>query len=138
MPAFSASRETPWRKTFMRYAMDVLDQLNLALAEEHDRNGLTRAAVAEKLGVHRSEVTKLLGGRRRNMTMESIAALAWALDRDIEFRLVGDEPHSHRNSSGPLSPLVGGKASSATILFDDEVVRSKARTRSTSESWVDP
>jgi transcriptional regulator with XRE-family HTH domain len=71
--------------------MEVLDELNGALREEQQRHGLTKARIAERLGIHRSEVTKLLNGQRRNMTMESIAALAWALDRDIDFRLIGDD-----------------------------------------------
>mgnify|MGYP006302103245 CR=1 FL=1 len=90
MPTFTGDRTAPWRKTYARFAIDVLDELNGALRQEQDRQGLTKARIADRLGIHRSEVTKLLNGRRRNMTMESIAALAWALGRDIDFRLIGE------------------------------------------------
>jgi transcriptional regulator with XRE-family HTH domain len=79
--------------------MDVLDELNGALRQEQDRQGLTKARIADRLGIHRSEVTKLLNGRRRNMTMESIAALAWALGRDIDFRLIGEDDVARSNGT---------------------------------------
>lgn len=99
MPTFTGDRTAPWRKTYARFAMDVLDELNAALRQQQDRDGLTKARIADRLGIHRSEVTKLLNGRRRNMTMESIAALAWALDRDIDFRLIAEDDTARSNGT---------------------------------------
>lgn len=49
-------------------------------------SGLKQQEIAEKLGVNRSVVNKRLLGEA-NLTLRTIADLAWAMDAEIEFAL---------------------------------------------------
>lgn len=74
-----------------------------ALLEAMEAQGITKAELAERLGCSRAYVTQLLGGTR-NMTLRSLADLAWALDKrlgvvigpmdSIDFRPL-DVPQPH-------------------------------------------
>ena len=57
-----------------------------AICEAMDERGLNRAAVAEKLGTSRANVTQLLSGSR-NMTLRSLAGLAHACGMRAEIGL---------------------------------------------------
>ena len=81
----------PKRRKASRFIEKVRVALVSAFEEEHLENGLTQEALAEKLGVHKSIVSRRLRGKA-NLTLRSIGELAWALDRDVEFRLRKNEP----------------------------------------------
>ena len=51
-------------------------------------SGMKQNALAEKLGVNRSHVNKQLLGQT-NLTLRTIADLAWAMDKEIHFSLGG-------------------------------------------------
>lgn len=57
-----------------------------AIWKAMDEQGLTRAEVAEKLGTSRANITQLLSGSR-NMTLRSLASLAFACEMRAEIRL---------------------------------------------------
>jgi transcriptional regulator with XRE-family HTH domain len=57
-----------------------------ALEEEHATRGLTRAEIARILGRDKSFVTRKLNGES-NMTLQSLADLAFALDRPVKIGL---------------------------------------------------
>lgn len=65
-----------------RFVRTVQKELQSALSQ----SGLRQQQVADKLGIHKSIVARRLSGHG-NLTLRSIADLAWALDHDIEFRL---------------------------------------------------
>lgn len=58
-----------------------------AIAEEMDRQGLSKADLARRLGTTRSHVTQLLAGGR-NLMLGSIAEIADAVGCKLEVRLV--------------------------------------------------
>ena len=57
-----------------------------AIWKAMDEQGLTRAEMAEKLGTSRANITQLLSGSR-NMTLRSLASLAFACEMRAKIRL---------------------------------------------------
>ena len=74
------------RRTYVRMVGDILHTLNQALAEEHEKRGLTRAGIARILEKDKSFVTRKMSGIS-NMTLETLADLAYALDRPVKIDL---------------------------------------------------
>ena len=84
------SRITPRRRKFVRLIGDIQEELHRVLMDEHEATGITQADIARMLGKDRSFVSRKMSGRS-NMTLETIAELAWALDREILFRMLSSE-----------------------------------------------
>jgi len=59
---------------------------------------VTKAEIARRLGIDRSLVTRRLNGTS-NMTLETLADLAWALDQKIEIRLSDRAKPAFSNSA---------------------------------------
>jgi transcriptional regulator with XRE-family HTH domain len=101
---------------------DVRDELLTALAEERERRNLTRARVAALIGKDKGFVSRKLNGIG-NMTLRTLADLAWALDRPIRIRLpnrMGLGGGNARatdaaNAHHVASPSTGGSNNSASI-----------------------
>lgn len=74
------------RRTYTRLIGEIQHALNQALTEENVARGLTRAKMAEILRCDRGTITKLFSGTR-NMTLETLADLAYALDRPVRVSL---------------------------------------------------
>ncbi|MCX5685189.1 MAG: helix-turn-helix transcriptional regulator, partial [Planctomycetota bacterium] len=68
----------------------VLLDTNEQLCIRMDELGITRAELAERLGVSRQYVTKLLNGKP-NLTLKSLVDIALALDMDITVRIGGSQ-----------------------------------------------
>ncbi|CAA7627015.1 helix-turn-helix domain-containing protein [Magnetospirillum sp. UT-4] len=88
-------RLDPRKTKAAQFVAKVRRELQQALAEE-EKHGLTKSRIAEKLGIHRSAITRRLQGTE-NLTLHSLSDLAWAMNRDIVFRLErpmpkGNEP----------------------------------------------
>jgi len=69
-----------------------------ALARAMVENGLSKADLAEKLGTSRAHITQVLSGSR-NMTLRTVADLAWACNQRAEIRMEAlrqDEPRGGR------------------------------------------
>lgn len=73
-------------RAFARLIGDIRHELNQALAEEGAKRGLTQAKIAELLGKNKSFVSRKFNGTS-NMTLETLADLAYALDRPIRISL---------------------------------------------------
>jgi transcriptional regulator with XRE-family HTH domain len=69
-----------------RFIGAVRKALISAAIQEKRESGLTQAVVAQKLGVHRSVINRLLRGSA-NLTLRSVAEIAWALGWEIVFQL---------------------------------------------------
>jgi transcriptional regulator with XRE-family HTH domain len=69
-----------------RFIGRVRSELLKALSERKAKEGLTQQALATKLGVHRSLVNRQLAGES-NLTLRSLADLAWAMDMELSFEL---------------------------------------------------
>ena len=91
----SRSSLSPRRKTFLALAGSIESQLREAYAKKFVSEKLSQTALAEKLGVGRSVVSRRLSGAQ-NMTVESIADLVWALDHCIKV-VVFDPKETNNN-----------------------------------------
>jgi hypothetical protein len=70
------------RKVFLSLSGSIESQLRDAYAKRNAQDGLTQADIAKKLNVDRSAIHHRLTGRR-NMTVETIADMVWALGHRI-------------------------------------------------------
>ena len=73
-----------------RFIAHVRSELQRVLVEEKSTRKITQQSIAEKLGVNRSVINRQLMGEE-NLTLRSIAELAWALDWELEFQLTKPE-----------------------------------------------
>lgn len=74
------------RQAYIRLLGEIARALNKALDEEHAQRGLTQADIARMLGKQKSFVSRKLSGDS-NMTLETLADLAYALDRPVRITL---------------------------------------------------
>src|ERR1700761_785338 len=81
---------SPRRRAYTRLIGSIANALHSALQDEGNRHGLTKSAIAEKLGKNKSVVTRLFAGTA-NMTLESLSDLAYAMNRSVRVSL---EPKS--------------------------------------------
>lgn len=104
------------RRTYVRLLGEVQHALTRALEEEHERRGLTMAEIARILGVSRSDISRKMRGER-NMTLETLADLAYALDRPVRVSLPArtDKPGANDAVARPyLSATLSNVGSVAT------------------------
>jgi transcriptional regulator with XRE-family HTH domain len=74
------------RRSYLRLISEIKHALAQALTEEHAERGLTMAEMARTLEVDRSHISRKLSGET-NMTLETLADLAYALDRPVKVSL---------------------------------------------------
>ncbi len=87
----SRPRADARRTTYLRLAGQVESQLREAYQRRYDAGEINQSSLAAKLGVGRSVVHRRLNGQT-NMTIETIAEMAWALDLDIDMRFADRAP----------------------------------------------
>lgn len=86
----------PRRRLFVHLLGDIRHALNQALTEEHKDRGLTQADIGRVLGKNRSFVSRKLSGAS-NMTLETLADLAYALGRGVTITLPLRRPVGQSN-----------------------------------------
>jgi transcriptional regulator with XRE-family HTH domain len=91
-----------------RFIGRVRDELLKALSEKKAKEGLTQQALATKLGVHRSLINRQLSGES-NLTLRSLADLAWAMDMDLKFELQERETAVGQNETAETSTISHGQ-----------------------------
>jgi transcriptional regulator with XRE-family HTH domain len=85
------------RRTFVRLLGEIQHALNAAYLEEHERHGLTKSKMAKEIGRNRSFVTRKMTGMD-NMTLETLADLAYALNRPVKVSLPSRDNSGLRNN----------------------------------------
>ena len=88
-----------------RLVGQVRDELVRALAEKRSKDRVTQQGLAQKLGVHRSQINRQLSGEA-NLTLRSLADLAWAMNMDVVFELK-EPPSSALSNEAPQTSTVG-------------------------------
>ncbi|MGQ3299656.1 helix-turn-helix transcriptional regulator [Reyranella sp.] len=101
------------RRTYTRLVGEISHALNQALVEEHEDRNLTRAQMAAALGWNRASITKLLSGSR-NMTLETLADLAFALDRPIRVSLPSRARRTNKRVGNPDASDSGSRFDAAS------------------------
>jgi transcriptional regulator with XRE-family HTH domain len=74
------------RRTYVRLIGSIQNALNRALREEHAMRNLTQQEMADLLHKSKSFISRKMNGTS-NMTLETLADLAFALDRTVEVDL---------------------------------------------------
>ena len=110
-----------------RFIARVRDEL-LKVLSEKKRDGLTQQALAKRLGVNRSVINRQLSGES-NLTLRSLADLAWALDMELSFELRQPERHAGQNEPVTTSTLSYGQIKVVNIcsVKNDHLPDQRAR-----------
>jgi DNA-binding phage protein len=66
---------------FARLASRIIEALNDAVEYRRQR-GETMTSISDKLGWHRSALTRALNGTSRNLTVRTVSDILWATDFD--------------------------------------------------------
>ncbi len=82
----SKLKVSPRRRTYTRLIGQIKRALNMALEEEKEKRGLSVTEIGQILDVDKSHISRKFAGTS-NMTLETLADLAFALDRTIEVTL---------------------------------------------------
>lgn len=86
-----------------RFIGRVRDELLKALSERKKDGKLSQQELATKLEVHRSLINRQLSGES-NLTLRSLADLAWAMDMEISFEL--RKPVAEAGQNQPVQQAV--------------------------------
>ena|SRR5437763_4582675 len=89
------------RRVFARFLGKIQHAILKALEEEHAKRGLTRAEIARILDTDKGFITKKLNGMS-NMTIETVADFAFAMDRDIQISFPERAAAAGANHRAPL------------------------------------
>nr|WP_246700220.1 helix-turn-helix transcriptional regulator [Rhodopseudomonas sp. WA056] len=100
----------------------------LKVLSEKKRDGLTQQALAKRLGVNRSVINRQLSGES-NLTLRSLADLAWAMDMELSFELRQPERHAGQNEPVTTSTLSYGQIKVVNIcsVKNDHLPDQRAR-----------
>jgi plasmid maintenance system antidote protein VapI len=100
----SRPRPSARRAVFLRLAGEIEGQLREAYHHRFQAGQINQSSLAERLEVGRSVISRRLNGQT-NMTIETIADMAWALDLEVEvtFR---DKRAADPASTAPVQTLI--------------------------------
>jgi transcriptional regulator with XRE-family HTH domain len=96
------------RSLFLRLAGEIEGQLREAYHRRFQAGQLNQSSLAERLDVGRSVISRRLNGRT-NMTIETIADMAWALDLEVEIT-IRDKRAAGPASAEPVPALMRSEA----------------------------
>lgn len=114
------------RRTYVRLMGEIQHVLNEALSAEYEKRGLTKTEIGKILGLGRSAISKKFDGRH-NMTLETLADLAFALDRPVKVALPERvAPSAGSNSVLPPPKFVDPSAKGSTRKIKEELAVSNA------------
>lgn len=91
-----------------RFIGRVRDELLKALSDRKKDDKLTQQDLATKLEVHRSLINRQLSGES-NLTLRSLADLAWAMDMEISFELKKPVAEAGQNQPVTTSTIGHGQ-----------------------------
>ena len=87
-----------------RFISRVQGELLRALAERKKESRFSQQSLANKLEVHRSLINRQLSGEA-NLTLRSLADLAWAMDLEIALELKKPNVEAGKNQSNATSTV---------------------------------
>ena len=101
-----------------RFIGRVRGELLKALSKRKSEGRLPQQALAEKLGIERALINRQLAGET-NLTLRSLADLAWAMDMEISFELKEATTSAGQNHLVQTQPM------------QNELVQNQSTTTST-------
>ena len=123
------------RRAAARLLADAHEELAEAI-KHRERVGETRASISRRLGKNRSWLSRLLNGRS-NMTIQTLAEVAWALDHHVTLAMTPNE-----NISDNFSETGEGAAGFHKIDSDKLTIKStkslpvEARIKNNHDTWT--
>lgn len=108
-----------------RFIAKVGKALTLAALDERDRSGITQQSIATKLGVNRSVINRWLRGGA-NLTLRTVAEIAWALGFEIVFELRKRGAPQGQNIQKPAAPGVNGM-----VVIQQNSIEQKSQVQGT-------
>lgn len=87
-----------------RFIGRVRGELLKALSQRKSESHLPQQVLAERLGIERSLINRQLSGEA-NLTLRSLADLAWAMDMEISFALKAPETNAGQNHPAENHPI---------------------------------
>jgi transcriptional regulator with XRE-family HTH domain len=94
-----------------RFIGRVRGELLRALSQRKNADRLSQQVLAEKLGIQRSLINRQLTGEA-NLTLRSLADLAWAMDMEISFEL--KKPMAE---AGQNQPILNQAMATSTVQY---------------------
>ena len=119
-------------RTVSRFISHVRSELQGALIKEKKSRKLTQQAIAKMLGVNRSVINRQFVGTE-NLTLRSVADLAWAMGYDVDFMLSKTEVDTGGNF-GPMHQKNSSYAAMTKPNLPNITTASTAYFKSTSTS----
>jgi transcriptional regulator with XRE-family HTH domain len=74
-----AIKVDPREAQYARLAFAVLKTLRRAV-DNRANEGLTKSAIAKRIGKDKSALSRILNGRTRNLTLKTVSDILWAVD----------------------------------------------------------
>ena len=99
-----------------RFIGRVRGELLRALAEKKAKAALPQQALAEKLGIERALINRQLSGEE-NLSLRSLADLAWAMDMEISFELKQPTSSAGQNQSTQNQTMTTSTVSYGQIKY---------------------
>lgn len=126
----------PKQRASGRFIGLVRKSLLSAALDEREKSGVTQQEIADRIGVNRSVINRLLRGKA-NLTLRTVGEIAWALGYvpylTLERR-VSESGSNHFDTNDPPSPSAKKEAnrSHGNFLFQEtgRIVMPKNRTSS--------
>jgi transcriptional regulator with XRE-family HTH domain len=97
-----------------RFIGRVRGELLRALSERKSEGGLSQEALARKLDTERSLINRQFSGES-NLTLRSLADLAWAMDLEISFELKKPATEAGQNQSVKNLPVQDQVMTTSTV-----------------------
>lgn len=116
------------RAAYARLASRVLEGLNDAV-QRRVAEGISRSEIADRLGCHRSRLSRVLNGTVPNLTLRTISDILWATDyesRDFVAdpleELTANCP-THREHETEYVDLFAPRVSTVNVDFSEQLSR---------------
>ena len=110
----SLDKVHPKRLAGARLISDALREIHKAFGSERAERRLTQTQIAQRLEVNKSCVNRWLNGQE-NLTLRSLAELAWAMDHEVVITFVPVSAHGGGQPQRDAAPAEPDAASAPVI-----------------------
>lgn len=107
------------------FISDVGEQLQLAFITAKQNDKLNQKSLADKLSVDKSHISRCLSGYN-NMTLRTLAELAWALDCELNLKMCPNKLNQTQNFFDNRSNNITTK--DGYLLYNSPVVERRVVT----------
>ena len=107
----------------------IRNELLRALSEKKTESGICQQALARKLDIERALVNRQLSGEE-NLSLRSLADLAWAMDMEISFELKSPA------NAGQNQPIMTSTVSHGEIKYIDGRAKEALGSAATASSGL--